>query len=88
MLEKSERYLAAIQQLSTIWELPRCTFQQVQAYICRIYRNTTYSGVNKLRANMLDKNYTQMNVIDLLLLPPCESALMLHCKRANYVVNM
>ena len=29
-----------------------------------------------------------MNVIDLLLLPPCESALMLHCKRTNYVAKM
>ena len=37
---------------------------------------------------MLDKKYTEKNkVIDLSLLPPCESALMLHCKRANYVAK-
>ena len=89
MLEKSERYLAAIQQLSAIWELPRCTLQHVEAYICVLYGNTKYRSVNELRAYILDKRCTQKNkVIDLFLLPPCESALMLHCKRANYVVKV
>ena len=89
VLEKSERYLAAIQQLSAIWELPRCTLQHVEAYICVLYGNTKYRSVNELRAYILDKRYTQKNkVIDLFLLPPCESALMLHCKRANYVVKV
>ena len=39
-----------------------------------------------MRADMSYKKYAQKNkVIDSSSLPPCESALMMHCKRANYV---
>ena len=62
VLEKSERFLAAIQQLGATWELPSYTFQQVQAYACVLYGNTKCKSVN----DMFDKKYTQKNkVIDL-----------------------
>ena len=44
--EKSERFLSAIQELGATWELPSCTFQQVQAYICALYGNTKYRSIN------------------------------------------
>ena len=85
VLEKSERFLAAIQRLGATWELPSYTFQQVQAYACVLYGNTKCKSVT----DMFNKKYTQKNkVIDLSMLPPCESALMLHCKRANDVAKI
>ena len=63
MLEKSERFSAAIQQLGAAWELPSSTFQQVQSYACALYGNTKCRGVNELRANMFDKKYTQKNKV-------------------------
>ena len=81
-------FLVSIQQQGVTWELPSCTFQQVQAYICALYGNAKCRSSNELRADVFDKKYTQKNeVIDLSLLPPCESAFMLHCKRANYVAK-
>ena len=56
ILEKSKRFLAAIQQLGTTWELPSCTLQQVPAYVCALYGNTNSSSVNELRTEMFDKN--------------------------------
>ena len=88
VLEKSERFLAAIQHLGATWELPSFTFQQVPAYVCALYENTKCS-VNKLTADIFDKKYGQKNkVIGLSLLRPCESALMLHCKGENYVAKI
>ena len=88
VLEKSERTLTAIQQLGATWEISSYTSQQVQAYVCALYGNTKCRSVNELRADMFDKKCTQKNkVIDLSLLPPCEFALVLHCKRANYVAK-
>ena len=63
VLEKSERFLAAIQQLVSTWELPSSTFQEVEAYICALYGNTKCRSVNELRADMFDKKYTQKNKV-------------------------
>ena len=88
MLEKGERFLAAIQHLGATWELPSFTFQQIPAYVCALYENTK-SSVNKLTADIFDKKYGQKNkVIGLSLLRPCESALMLHCEGENYVAKI
>ena len=63
VLEKSERFSTAIQQLGSTWELTSSTFQQVQPYPCALYGNTKCRGVNELRANMFDKKYTQKNKV-------------------------
>ena len=63
VLEKSERFSAAIQQLGATWELPSSTLQQVQAFVCALYGNKKCRGVNELRANMFDKKYTQKNKV-------------------------
>ena len=81
VLEKSERFLAAVQQLGETWKLPSYTFQQVQAYVCALYGKTKCICVNELRVDIFNKKYTQKNnVINLSLVPPCNSALMSHCK--------
>ena len=89
VLEKNERFLAVIQQVVATWELPSYTLQQVQAYLYALYGNTKSRSVNELRADMFHKKYTHKNQeIHLSLLPLCESALMLHCQKANYVAKI
>ena len=45
--------------------------------------------VNEVRLEMFMKNHTlQNNLIDLCVLPPCQSSLLLHMDRANYVAAM
>lgn len=56
VLEKSKRFLAAIQQLGATWELLSCTLQQVPAYVCTLYRNAKCSSANELRTEMFNKN--------------------------------
>ena len=42
-----------------------------------------------MRANIFEKKYTKSGkVIDMALLPPCQSVLILHSKRANYVARL
>ena len=45
--------------------------------------------MNVVRPKLFEKKYTKEGkVIDIPLLPPCNSALILHIKRANYVAKM
>ena len=48
-----------------------------------------HRDANRVRANIFEKKYTKSGkVIDMALLPPCQSVLILHSKRANYVARL
>ena len=89
VMEKSEKFFGAIQQLGAKWKLAIWTFQQIQEYICALYGSKKCKRVNELQPDMFDQKCTKENkTTDLALLPTCESTLMLHCKRSNYVAKI
>jgi len=65
--------------------------------MCALYGKPSYTDVNKLRYNMFEVRYQPKSTsrsfviddgADLSLLPPCQSSLQMHVRRANYVAYM
>ena len=76
-----EETLAA---LGTERELSEQIFQQIQEFVCIIY-GCPEKTVNKARFQLFEKKQRGKKCPDLALIPPCESVLRYHTKRANTV---
>ena len=61
----------------------------LEKYICVIYGYPREASVNAVRTKLFERKYAKEDkVINMSLLPPCNSVLILHIKRANCVAKM
>ena len=57
-------------------------------YVCILY-GYQKKNVNQVRYELFQKKYEKEGkIIDLSMLPPCESVLLLHARRANFVAKI
>ena len=88
ILEKNPKFLKAFQDLGSNWELTDETFELLEEYICVLY-GSRKKDVNQVHHDLFQKKHVkEEKVIDLSMLPPCHSVLMLHAKRANFVAKI
>ena len=86
---KSQKFLNAFSRLGTSWDYDEATFKSLEEFTCVIYGLRNEKSINKARSKLFEKNFSrQEEIIDLSLLPPCQSVLFLHYKRANYVSKL
>ena len=82
-LEKYQKFESSFTNLSSDAILSDDTFNELQEYVCLLYRRKTKS-VNDARWKLFKQKHEMENKnIDLASLPPCESVLKLHTKRAG-----
>ena len=60
----------------------------VEKFVCRLYGATSCTEVNKARYFLFQKRLKKTSVIDLALIPPCQSTLMYHFKRSALIAYM
>ena len=70
--------------LGTERELSEQIFQQIQEFVCIIY-GCREKSINKAHFKLFEKKQRGKKCPDLALIPPCESVLRYHTKRANTV---
>ena len=88
VLEKNPNFLQATQNLGSRWELDERTFEILNKYVCTLYGRQK-NDVNEVRYQLFEKKYEKDDkIIDISLLPPCQSVLLLHAKRANFVAKI
>ena len=88
ILEKNPKFLEAFQDLGSTWELDDKTFELLNEYVCILY-GYQKKDVNQVRYQLFQKKYEkEEKIIDLSMLPPYESVLLLHAKRANFVAKI
>ena len=88
VLEKNPKFREAFQDLGSTWELDDKTFDLLNEYVCKLY-GYQKKNVNQVRYHLFQKKYEkEEKIIDISMLPPCESVLLLHAKRANFVAKI
>ena len=61
----------------------------LERFVCFLYRPPHQESVNEARRKVFWKKFNKdEKIIDLSLMPPCESNLHYHIMRANYVTNV
>ena len=64
------------------------TFELLNEYVCILY-GYQKKNVNQVRYELFQKKYEKEGkIIDLSMLPSCESVLLLHARRANFVAKI
>jgi len=85
---KNEEYLNCFRTLGDNWEVTDEQKATLEEYICSLY-SSNKKYVNEARMDIFMKKQKSKNqIVDLSILPPCGSSLMLHIHRANYVARI
>ena len=88
VLENNPKFLKVFQDLGTSWELTDETFELLEEYVCKLY-GCREDNVDQVCFQLFQKKLKrEKKIIDLSLLPPCKSVLLLHTKRANCVAKI
>ena len=62
---------------------------QIEIFICALYKTPRKcKGVNEARHYLFRSKLAKNKTIDLAMLPPCQSVLHLHLKRATFIAHM
>ncbi|CAB4006806.1 Hypothetical predicted protein [Paramuricea clavata] len=78
----------AFQNLGVNWNLSDAIFDLLEEFVCFAYGDRRKS-VNFVRHQMFQAKYKKHSkMVDLSLLPPCQSVLKLHGRRANFVAKI
>jgi hypothetical protein len=86
---KRQEYIRLFAELGNSPQVPDPISQDLESFVCALYGSHTMSSVNKLRHKIfLQRFEKEKKVIDISLLPPCETNLKLHIIRANYVASI
>jgi len=89
VLEKNPKFYTVFQSLGSSLDLSDYVFSQLQEFLCHLYRHPKEKEVNTVRYRMFTKkNTSEHKIIDISVLPPCESVFHLHCLRANTVTKL
>ena len=83
ILEKDAKFVDAFCSLGLSLELDQEVFKVLEEFVCLLYgsRGKSVDVVQR-------KHVSQSKIIDLALLPPCQSCLLLHSKRANIIAKI
>ena len=83
------RFLDLFSTIGTNCNLTNDQLQGLEHFICTTFGKKRLHSVNEARRQIFwEKLQKDNKIIDLSLLPPCQSSLELHCKRANFVAKM
>ena len=90
-LGKQEEFLQAFLELGTDVSLCDALASKLEHFACKLYSAKNYTDINKLRYDTYKQRFTSTQVLstegmDLSLLPPSRSSLVMHLQRANYQV--
>eukprot|EP00794_Sanderia_malayensis_P000672 gene671-biopygen976 len=89
LVKENEEFLTAFSELGSESTASESLLNCLERFVCRIYGEKRLSLVNEVRKKIFWKNYSgESRITDLSLLPPCQSSLLLHIKRANYVARI
>ena len=87
-MTKNEAFVGCFTELGRSWSLTDDIQRFLEQYVCKLYGSKKKS-VNAVRFELFTKKFTNANkAIDLSVLPPCHSSLILHAKRANFIAAM
>ena len=92
ILQKHEEMIHFFIELGQSGGLDESVYSGLEKFVCMMYGYTTSENVNKVRCDIVRKRFTPgddrplsyCKGIDLSQLPPCQSSLQKHIKRAHY----
>ena len=88
-MNKNQIFIEAFRQFGDSWYLSDDITTVLEHFNCALYGYPRERSINKVRMELFEKKYMKNDkVIDMALLPPCKSVLLLHMKRANYVAKI
>ena len=88
-MNKNQIFVEAFRQFGDIWYLSDDITTVLERFTGALYGYPRERLINKVKAKLFEKKYMKNGkIIDMALLPPCKSVLLLHMKRANYVAKI
>ena len=87
MMIKNDLFIEVITQLGNDMELSQQIKLVLERYVCRLY-GSKKDTVKAVRFDMFERKQKKRVMIDLLNLPPSQSALYLLMEKANYVARL
>lgn len=89
IVKKQNKFLAAFTELGKDENVTEEVRSMLEQFVCSLYGKQS-TDINKLRYEKAQQKFTSTKLLsetegtDMSLLPPCQSALNMHIKRANY----
>ena len=88
VVKKNPKFIDTFTGLGLSWDLHGELADALEEFVCLLY-GSRKKKVNSVRSEMFErKHINQKKVIDISQLPPCQSTLLLHSKRANVVAKI
>ena len=88
LIKDSAEFLQIFGELGS-QKLSESTAAGLEKFVCSLYGEKRLSSVNRVRKILFWRNYSRDNkVIDPFLLPPYQTSLERHIRRANYVARI
>ena len=90
-LKKNQNFVEVFSLLGKNWsgDVDDGIMPVLEQYVCTIYGYPREKSVNVVRSKLFEKKYAKrIKVIDMALLPPCNSSLLWHIKHSNYVAKI
>ena len=88
IVEKNSKFVEVFASLGCSWNLQDNVFNSLEEYVCYLY-GFRKKDINYVRYELFQRTYSRNNkIIDLSLLPPCQSMLKLHTSKENVVAEM
>ena len=81
IVQSSAAYVEAFRNLGKFWDISTELLDTLEMFVCKLYCNSGGSDLNELRYKIYCSKRGKLTCDDL---PPCNSAFVQHCKRANY----
>jgi hypothetical protein len=97
LLKEHPEFVQLFSRLGDAACLEYTVMHQIERFVCHMYGKPAQCDTNKLRVEMFCSRYdvqsdngkfTVPDGLDVSLLPPCQSSLVMHAKRANYVAHI
>ena len=89
LIKDSAEFLQIFGELGSQDSVSESTAAGLEKFVCSLYGEKRLSSVNRVRKIIFWRSYSRDNkVIDLSLLPPCQTNLERHIRRANYVARI
>ena len=88
IVERNCKLAEVFASLGCFWNLQDNVFNGLEEYVCYLY-GFRKKDINHVRHELFQRRYSDNNkIIDLSLLPPCQSTLKLHALKANLVAKI
>ena len=81
IVQSSAEYVEAFRNLGKFWDISTELLDTLEMFVCKLYCKSGGSDLNELRYKIYCSKRGKLTCDDL---PPCNSAFVQHCKRANY----